>query len=67
MTTSFTLISVIGLGLYLFIMIFKWWIEKSDNKQKRKDIEKQEIKDIIRSGDNSRIHGLIDRLRRNKK
>lgn len=57
----------IGGLVSLAAAIFAWYIKRTDDKGKKDASDKQEIKDVVNSGDDSRLHSLIDRLRRNKK
>jgi uncharacterized protein HemX len=47
----------------LGLAIFAWWAKQNDSKTKERESRKQEIKDAVKSGDISRIHSIIDRLR----
>lgn len=62
--TSFTWLSVIGLSLTLFISVLSWFFKHNDRRQKEKDNARKEISEAIASGDVSRIHAVIDQLRR---
>lgn len=44
--------------------IFAWWMKNDAEKKKRVAERKQEIKDAVTSGDVSRLHSIIDGLRR---
>ncbi len=59
-----TWLSVIGSFLALAILVFKWWTDDSKKKDEKFNADKQAIKDAVDSGDNSRIHAIIDQLRR---
>ena len=61
---TFTWISIIGLTLTFGILLINWFVKHNDRKLKEKDDRKKEIKDAVASGDVSRIHRIIDQLRK---
>lgn len=50
--------------LSLASSVFVWWVKNDQDKKKRLAERKQEIKDAVYSGDVSRIHAIIDGLRK---
>jgi hypothetical protein len=44
--------------------VFVWWAKNDTEKKKRVAERKQEIKDAVTSADVSRLHSIIDGLRR---
>lgn len=50
--------------LSLASSVFVWWVKNDQDKKKRLAERKQEIKDAVYSGDVSRIHAVIDGLRK---
>ena len=53
------LLAILGLAS----AVFAWWVKADSEKKKKIQDRKQEIKDAVESGDVSRIHRIIDRLR----
>ena len=58
------MIKVILALLSLASSVFVWWMKNDSEKKKRVAERKQEIKDAVTSGDVSRLHNIIDGLRR---
>lgn len=57
MKLALALISLIG-------SVFVWWVKQDAEDKAKKAERKKEIKDAVFSGDVSRIHAVIDGLRR---
>lgn len=57
---SISIVTVIGLGLWLAVLVFQWWLKKNDDKKKAKDDEDKRIDAISNADDTLRE---LDRLR----
>jgi hypothetical protein len=44
--------------------VFVWWVKNDSEKKRRVSERKKEIEDAVYSGDVSRLHSIIDGLRR---
>ena len=48
----------------LALGIWAWWAKNNDAKKKADEARRKEIHDAVHSGDVSRIHAIVDRMRK---